>query len=285
MERFGGTIQGDRVEALNGDGSRHAVHAVQSVSSGIGAAVHASSANSSSPSLLVDGAGDLIQAKNSAGTLKFKVDNSGNATVAGSATVQGGMAVSGGTGLTGSKAWLYQYLEPAGALASSVDGRMSATSTSATLTSGTVYAFAMPAESGLTISNLTLVSLTAEATGTHAWAGLADNTGTVLAISLDKTGAAYFAANTAITTGITIDGTNPLVTARTGLYYAFVCVVASGTMPTFASAPAFTHVAIATVAPIICGTTLTSQTTPVAVGSSLGTITPTAGHQIYAYCT
>jgi hypothetical protein len=181
----------------------------------------------------------------------------------------------------GTKAWMYQYLEPTGVKAASIDGRMSATSTAATLTSGTVYVCAMPVEAGLLISNLTMVSLTAEATGTHAWVGLANSAGTVLGISADNTGGAYFAANTAVTTAIA----TPFTTTYTGLHYAFVCVVASGTMPTFASAPAMTHAAISTVAPIICGTTLTSQTTPVAVASSLGTITPTAGHQFYVYLT
>ena len=181
----------------------------------------------------------------------------------------------------GTKAWMYQYLEPTGTKAASFDGRMSATSTGATLTTGTVYAFAIPVEAGLTISNMTLVSLTAEATGTHAWVGVANSAGTVLGISADNTGGAYFAANTAVTTAIA----TPFVTTYTGLYYAFVCVVASGTMPTFASAPAMTHVAISTLAPVMCGTALTGQTTPVAVGSSLGTITPTAGHQLYTYLT
>lgn len=279
-EKFGGTVQADRLEAVNGaaDG-KHAVHAVQG--GGTGAAVHAVSQASTAPAILAQGAGDLLNLLNASATSQFKVDNSGNATIAGKATVSGGLAVSGGTGLTGTKAWLYQYLEPAGALMSSVDGRMSASSTSATLTTGTVYAFALPGESGVLLSNLTLVSLTAEATGTHAWCGIADNTGKVLAISADNTGAAYFAANTAVTTALA----TPVTTTYTGLYYAFVCVVASGTMPTFAAAPAFTHAAIATVPPIICGTALTSQTTPVAVASSLGTITPTAGHQIYAYVT
>jgi hypothetical protein len=184
-------------------------------------------------------------------------------------------------GVTGTKAWLYGYTEPAGAKASSVDGRLSASAASATLTSGTVYAFAVPIETGLLISNMTLVSLTAEATGTHAWVGIADNTGKVLGISADNTGAAYYAANSPITTAIAA----PITTAYTGLYYGFVCVVASGTMPTFAAAPAFIHAAIAGVAPIMCGTALTGQTTPVAVGSSLGTITATAGHQIYTYLT
>ncbi len=184
-------------------------------------------------------------------------------------------------GVTGSKAWMYQYLEPTGAKASSVDGRMSATSTSAALSTGTVYEFALPIESGLLLSTMTLVSLTAEATGTHAWVGVADSTNKVLAVSADNTGGAYFAANTAVATALAA----PVTTAYSGLYYAFVCVVASGTMPTFASAPAFTHAAIATVVPIVCGSSLTGQTVPVAVGSSLGTITPTAGHQIYGYLT
>ena len=278
----------DALNAINLDGKRPAVSVVNQPTTAAGLpAVAVTQGDSTGAAVAVSGAGTLIDARNLAATSKFKVDVSGNTTIAGTVTASGavaangGLTVAGGTGLTGAKAWLYQYLEPATALASSVDGRMSATSTCATLTTGTVYAFALPIESGLTISNVTLVSLTAEATGTHAWVGLADNTGKVLAISADNTGSAYFAANTAVTTAL---GT-PLATTYTGLYYAFVCVVASGTMPTFASAPAFTHAAIATVAPIVCGTTLTSQTTPVAVASSLGTITPTAGHQIYAYCT
>lgn len=183
-------------------------------------------------------------------------------------------------GVQGSKAWLYQYLEPTGAKASSVDGRMSSSGTSTVATTGTIVAFAIPIESGLLISNLTLTSIAAEATGTHAWVGIADNTGKVLGISADNTGAAYFAANTVTTTAIAA----PFTTTYTGLYYGFVNVTA-GTVPTFAAAPAFAHVAISTVAPIVCGTALTGQTTPVAVGSSLGTITPTANHQLYCYLT
>lgn len=181
----------------------------------------------------------------------------------------------------GTKAWMYQYLEPTGALAASLDGRASATAASAALTSGTVYAFATPVESNLLISNVTLVSLTAEAGGTHAWVGVADKTGKVLGVSADQTGAAYFAANTATTTAVA----TPFTTTYTGLYYTFVCVVAGTTMPTFAASAAFANAAVSAIAPVYCGTTLTGQTTPVAVGSSLGTITGTAGHAIYAYLT
>lgn len=183
-------------------------------------------------------------------------------------------------GATGSKAWLYQYLEPTNTKASSVDGRMSSSGTSTVATTGTVVAFAIPIESGLLISNLTLCSIAAEGTGTHAWVGVADSTGKVLGVSADNTAAAYFAANTVTTTAIAA----PFTTTYTGLYYGFVNVTAT-TVPTFAAAPAFAHAAISTVPPIICGTALTGQTTPVAVGSSLGTITPTANHQLYAYLT
>lgn len=181
----------------------------------------------------------------------------------------------------GTKAWLYQYLEPTGAKAVSLDGRATATAASATLTTGTVYAFAMPVESNLLISNVTLVSLTAEAGGTHAWVGVADYTGKVLGISADQTAAAYFAANTAVTTAIA----TPFTTSYTGLYYGFVCVVAATTMPTFAASAAMANAAVSAIAPVYCGTALTGQTTPVAVGSSLGTITGTAGHALYSYLT
>lgn len=189
-----------------------------------------------------------------------------------------GGPINANAGVTGSKAWMYQWLEPTNTKAASVDGRMSATSTSAALTTGTVYECALPIESGLTLSNLSLVSIAAESGGTHAWVGLADNTNKVLTISADQTGAAYFPANTAVTTAIP-----SFTTTYSGLYYLFVCVVAATTMPTFASAPAFTHVAITTAAPIFCGSSLTGQTTPVAIGSSLGTITPLAGMQLYGY--
>lgn len=183
-------------------------------------------------------------------------------------------------GATGSKSYLYQYLEPTGTKAASVDGRMSSSGTSTAATSGTVVAFAIPIESGLLISNLTLTSIAAEATGTHAWVGVADSTGKILGISADNTGAAYYAANTVTTTALAA----PFTTTATGLYYGFVCVV-GGTIPTFAAAPAFAHVAISTVPPIVCGTALSGQTTPPAVGTSLGTITPTANHQLYCYLT
>lgn len=175
--------------------------------------------------------------------------------------------------------WQYGYLEPSAALAATVDGRLSASSTTAAMTSGTVYACAIPLPNGLTVSNISFFVTTAEATGTHAWCGIADNGGTVRAISADQTGAAYFGpVNSFVTTAMA----TPYTTTYDGLYYLFVCTSAT-TMPVFAAAPALSNAAVSSQAPVICGSALSGQTTPVAVSSSLGTITGTAGHQFYAY--
>ena len=138
----------------------------------------------------------------------------------------------------------------------------------------------------VTISNISLFVGTAEVTGTHAWVGITDSSLKVLAVSLDNTGSAYFGPNSsAVTTAVTIDGSNPLVTAYEGLYYVFVCVVASGTMPTFEAIPTLTNAAFPAIAPVLCGSSSTSQTTPVAVGATLTALTATIGHQFYAWMT
>jgi hypothetical protein len=225
--------------------------------------------------LAVDGTSTLTGAVTAASTL----------AVTGALTASSGITSTGGQGVLGTQAFKYLLNEPTSVLAATIDGRGNASAVSATLTSGTVYAVQMPIESGVTAHNITLFSLTAEATGTHAWVGIADKNRNVLAVSVDKTAAAYFAANTAITTAVTIDGTNPWVNATTDMYYIFVCVVASGTMPTFAAAPALAHANISAVAPIYCGSSDTGKTTPYAVAAQMGTLTATAGHNFYAYIT
>lgn len=180
-------------------------------------------------------------------------------------------------GVTGSRAWLYQHLEPAGAIAASVGGRGQATFQSPALASGTVYEVAMPVDAGLAVCDIVLCSVAAQAAGSHAWVGLADRNNTVLTVSADNTGAAYYTANTLVSTSVPC-----IITSYTGLYYLFVCVVA-GTMPTFASAAAPVSPALSNANPVLCGTSLTGQTAPVAVGSSLGPIAPAAGYQLYGY--
>lgn len=175
--------------------------------------------------------------------------------------------------------WSYGYLEPSGALSSTIDGRLSASATTAAMTSGTVYECAIPLDSGVTVSNVSLFVTTAEATGTHAWVGLADNTNKLVAVSADHTAATYFGPiDTVVTTALV----SPYTTTYDGLYYVVVCTAAT-TMPAFAAAPAMTHAALASVAPKVCGSSLTGQTTPPTVNTALGTITGTAGHQFYAY--
>ena len=170
--------------------------------------------------------------------------------------------------------------EPASVVGVTVP-RLLASASSAALTSGTVYCCAAPLNKGVTVTNVSLfVAGTAESGGSHAWVGVASSSRTILGISADQTGATYFSGtNTAVTTALAA----PFTTTTAGLYYVFVCVVA--TTPVFAAAPALVNAALSTVAPIVCGTALTGQTTPPAVGTSLGAITATAGHLFYAWLT
>lgn len=182
-------------------------------------------------------------------------------------------------GVVGSRAWLYQYLEPGNVVASSVGGRCSATYQSAPMAAGTVYQAAIPVEAGMNICHLTLCSVVAQDGGSHAWVGLADSSNKVLTVSTDNTTASYFTADTLVSTAVPV-----ITTAYTGLYYLFVCTVAT-TTPTFASVAAPVSPALSNATPVLCGTSLTGQTVPVAVGSNLGTITPAAGYQLYGYLT
>lgn len=180
-------------------------------------------------------------------------------------------------GVVGTRAWMYQYLEPAGAVASSLGGRAAALFQSAQLVSGTVYEVAVPVEAGLTVCALNLCSVAGQAGGIHAWVGLADRANNVLTVSADKTSGSYFAADALVSTDIP-----RLRIAYTGLHYLFVCVVAR-TTPTFAASAAPASSALTNAEPLLYGTSLTGQTAPVAVGSNLGPITPAAGYQFYGY--
>jgi hypothetical protein len=170
--------------------------------------------------------------------------------------------------------------EPASVVGVTVP-RTLASSSSAALTSGTVYCCGIALNKGVTVSNISLfVAGTAESGGSHAWVGLANSARSVLAVSADNTGAAYFGgAQAAVTTALAA----PFATTYAGLHYVFVCVV--GTTPVFASAPALENAALGAVAPILCGSSSTSQTTPPAVGTTLGALTATAGHLFYAWLT
>lgn len=170
--------------------------------------------------------------------------------------------------------------EPAGVVGVTVPRTLASSSTAA-LTSGTVYCCAAALAKGITVSNVSLfVAGTAESVGTHAWVGVANSSRTILGISADNTGAAYFGGtNTAVTTALAA----PFTTTYSGLHYVFVMVAA--TTPVFAAAPALVNAALGNAAPILCGSSSTGQTTPPAAGTALGAITATAGHLFYAWLT
>jgi len=160
--------------------------------------------------------------------------------------------------------------------------RLLASSSTAALTSGTIYACAANLDYGVTVTSISLfVAGTAEATGTHAWVGLADSGMNVLAVSADNTGATYFGGTqTAVATPLAA----PFTTTRAGLHYVFVNVTAT-TTPVFAAATALENAGLSNLAPIACGSSSTGQTTPPAVAAALTALTATAGHLFYAWLT
>ncbi len=224
--------------------------------------------NVTGPGVIVDGAGNLIAE---------------NAEIT-SGAAAGLVLTSDAIGdLTWGLNPLAQPTEPASVVGVTVP-RVLASASSAALTSGTVYCCGISLNKGVTVSNVSLfVAGTAESGGTHAWVGVANSSRTILGISADNTGATYFSGtNTAVTTALAA----PFTTTYSGLHYVFVMVAMSaGATPVFAAAPALVNAALGNVAPILCGSSSTGQTTPPAAGTALGTITATAGHLFYAWLT
>jgi hypothetical protein len=221
--------------------------------------------NVTGPGVIVDGAGNLIAA---------------NAEITSGAAA--GLVLT--SDAIGDIQWglnpLAQPTEPASVVGVTVPRTLVSSSTAA-LTSGTVYCCGIALNKGVTVTNISLfVAGTAESGGSHAWVGLANSARSVLAVSADQTGATYFSGTqAAVTTALAA----PFVTTYGGLHYVFVCVV--GTTPLFASAPALENAALGTIAPVLCGTSSTSQTTPPATGTVLTALTATAGHLFYAWLT
>lgn len=79
---------GDALYAESNSGTDNvaAITAAQRAASGSGVALRVNSANPSAPAMDLTGAGDLVRFKNAAGTVMFKVDQSGNITTSGSVT-------------------------------------------------------------------------------------------------------------------------------------------------------------------------------------------------------
>jgi hypothetical protein len=169
------------------------------------------------------------------------------------------------------------YAAPSGATAETCPRRYASTSSSAQNT-GTLYATAIAMASGILVSNITMASGTAAKTGgTHGWYVLLDSGLVVRAVTADQTDAAtvWGVAQTAYTLA-----TNSYTTTYTGLYYIGVMVAATG-MPTFLAATA-TGNAVNGVAPVLAGSSSTSQTTPPSTGTTMTSLSG-ASRQFYAY--
>lgn len=244
-------------------------------------------ADTGGPAMQIRSAGTMLDCQLFDSTSKFKVDGSGNVTVAGTIA-----AASGGAGalLTSMGAQVASlYAAPAGATGETT-GRPQATgATTAITTSGTVYLTAIVLAQGLLVANVSMVTGTGtlKTGGTHGWYCLADSGLVVRAASADQTDAAtkWGTASTVYT----LPMANAYTTTYTGLYYVGVMVANSaGTQPNIVSAASLAT-GIVSIAPVLSGPssggTGTGQTTPPATDGSvtLGAISADSARRFYAW--
>lgn len=138
------------------------------------------------------------------------------------------------------------------------------------LTSGTPRWTGIPMPAGITLNKMTMVTTTTvEAGGTHGWYALTDNTGKVVAVTADQTGATVWSPSGS---PITLPFTAPYTTTYRGLYFIWVCVTAS-TSPTLQGLSVLGQAA--SLAPALGGNGAISQFTPPALGATLAFTTPT----------
>lgn len=131
------------------------------------------------------------------------------------------------------------------------------------LTSGQTYCVGQYLPAGLLVSTVTwMAGTTGESGGSHCWAGLADATRTIRAISGDNVGATFMGASAEKPFSM---GT-PYTLPADGIYYCFLCVVAT-TVPTLACANSLG--ALTLLAPTKVGMDTTARTTPPALSTVL----------------
>lgn len=135
-------------------------------------------------------------------------------------------------------------------------------------TGGTINVVQLPLQPGDLVSNLAFVSGATAANGpTHQWAGLMNSSRVVLAVSADGTSAAL-AADTEVKFALTAAFQ---VTTR-GPIYAFVMWTASTAVPSFLGT-VDGRVGASGLTPVFAATSSAGQTTPPAVGATLGALT------------
>ena len=217
-------------------------------------------ADATGPAVLVHSAGTMIDMQTIPGVSKFSVDGSGNVT-------------SNGAALTPPTA-----LAPSGALAETMP-RNGAATTKTAGNSATAYANGIALAAGMVVSNISLTTgSTPESGGSHGWYALCDSGLVVRAVTADQTGAAVWGANAELKLALAAPYTVP----ASGMYFAVVCVVASG-MPTFLGGGAIG--VLAGIAPQMMGASSTGLSTPPVVGTSLTAFSGVASTiaNFYAY--
>lgn len=173
----------------------------------------------------------------------------------------------------------YSGFLPAGWLCESFPRIVQLTASgSQTLVSGTLELAAVYLPQGVVVSDLMFNNMTTAAvTPTHQWMGLYDSNLNQLATTADQgTGAIGSSANFVLPVATTAAGaSSTFTTTYSGLYYIGLLVVAA-TMPTVEGRTAGTGFS-RTMAPILCGASDTSQTTPPAFPHVATTPTSAAG--------
>ena len=175
--------------------------------------------------------------------------------------------------------WRSLYAAPSVATAETFP-RMLISTGASVMVSGTLYCMALGLHQNTVINNLGFATKgTAETGGTHAWFALLDNTMTVRAVTADQTGAtALGSTNTHYQFS-----TNSFTTTYSGLYYASICVVASG-MPVMSALSASAIPSdVVSMSPILCGSSSTGLTTPPSTGTAMTALTAAQGYTFWAY--
>ncbi len=147
------------------------------------------------------------------------------------------------------------------------------------LTSGTLFLAAGYLPAGLTVTNLGFKSGTTAANGpTNWWFGLFDSSRNILRQTADQTTTAWGSQTT-----MSVALSSQFVTTYAGLYYFGIMMAASvATVSLHGVDPS--ALGAVSIAPILCGTSSTTLTTPASCPSPAGAITTTSTYP-YAWAT
>jgi hypothetical protein len=166
---------------------------------------------------------------------------------------------------------------PANAVGATYDRFLSTNATLTPLTSGTLYCAGTTLAAGVPINWVGFFSgSTAAVTPTHQWAVLMDLSGRVIAVSADRTNAAWAANSFQQFTF-----TSQFIPGGPMAVWIGLCVVA-GTVPTLAGVGASVG-SVSAFAPNMCGPSSTGQSAPPAVGAFLAKPSAPAGYPFGVY--